>query len=116
MKLQIILVGILLVAFVSSAEAQFTDGTIILRGDVNNDSSVNSSDPIYLLAFLYQGGNSPPCMDAADVNDDGYVDGSDVIYLNNFLYLGGPAPYSPYPYCGHDPSSDSLTCSNSACH
>ncbi len=87
----------------------------ILRGDANNDTTINTSDPVYISSFLYQGGNAPPCKDAADVNDDGSLDNSDVIYLYQFLFMGGSPPASPYPYCDLDTTSDDLDCLNSAC-
>ncbi len=87
----------------------------LLRGDANNDSSVNFSDSLFINSYLFYGGSTPPCMDAADVNDDGGVDSSDVVYLNNFLFQGGSQPPSPYPSCGQDTTSDSVHCNQSAC-
>jgi len=85
------------------------------RGDANNDMQVNGSDPIFINSWLFSGGPAPSCIDAADANDDGQVNMSDSVYLNNFLFMGGPAPPPPYPSCGTDPTSDSLTCVDSAC-
>lgn len=75
----------------------FDDG-ILKRGDANNDNAVNVSDVIYLNAYLYQGGPTPPCLNQADVNKNGVVDGSDSAYLLAWLFGGGPAPPSPGPY------------------
>ena len=74
------------------------DDRILKRGDVNNDNSVDGSDPMFLNAYLYQGGPAPPCLNQADANNDGSVDGSDSIYLLQWLYNGGPAPPAPGPY------------------
>jgi hypothetical protein len=87
----------------------------VLRGDANNDGMVSVSDPTYIQNFLFEGGNTPPCMTAADANDDGQVDNSDAVYLYEFLFLGGSNPPAPYPYCGSDPTQDQLTCATSAC-
>ena len=85
----------------------------LLRGDANHDGLVNSSDPAYVLNYLFYGGSPPPCPDAADANDDGAVNLSDAVYLNAYLFSGGPPPASPFPYCGQDPTSDYLFCSSS---
>jgi hypothetical protein len=87
----------------------------LLRGDASNDGQVNVADPVYISAFLFQGGNAPSCMDAADANDDGAVNNTDVVYLYSFLFTGGPRPPAPYPYCGQDTTQDNLNCLSSAC-
>jgi hypothetical protein len=58
------------------------------RGDVDEDGSVNISDPIRLLAFLFLTGPAPPCDPVADASADGRVDISDPIRILNFLFLG----------------------------
>ncbi|MCB2231707.1 hypothetical protein KQH82_13390 [bacterium] len=67
-----------------------------LRGNVNGDGSdtVDLSDLIYLVNYLFLGGPAPLCADEADVNADSNTDLSDLIYLVNYLFLGGPAPAS----------------------
>lgn len=83
------------------------------RGDANHDGSVDGSDATYILLFLYQGGETPQCMDAADADDVGEVDQSDAIYILYWVNLGGPAPPAPGPFnCGFDPTSDTVGCSN----
>lgn len=89
---------------------------IFLRGDANNDSAVDISDPSFIYSYLFQGGPAPSCMDAADANDDGRVDISDAVYLGEFLYQGGPPPPPPFPGCGTDPTSDNLGCNSSHCN
>ena len=46
-----------------------------LRGDVDSNGSIEISDAVKLLNFLFLGALPPPCMDAADFNDRGSVDG-----------------------------------------
>ena len=72
-----------------------------VRGDTNADSSVDITDPIFLLTYLFsQGGAS--CLLALDSNDDNGVDLADAISLLTFLFNNGPAPPAPYPTCGQD--------------
>ena len=81
------------------------------RGDVNADGSVDISDSITTLGFLYLGGPEKlPCQKSADVNDDGKVDLSDAITILGNLFLGGAPPPEPFAACGADPTSDDLTC------
>lgn len=87
----------------------------LLRGDANNDGVVNPADSQFLGCYLYQGGSAPLCADAADFDDNGLVASLDLVYLNWFLYNGGAAPQQPFPYCGKDPTPDSLSCVYSHC-
>jgi hypothetical protein len=76
----------------------------LIRGDANNDGSVNLTDVIFISNL-----SVPPCnLDGGDVNDSGAIDLSDAIYLANHLYSGGPAPPSPYPGFGCDCTYDGL--------
>ena len=63
-----------------------------LRGDINNDGSVDIGDLTYLVDYLFNGGPPPPCLDEADVNGDGSVDISDLTYMVDYFFGGGPAP------------------------
>jgi len=81
-----------------------------IRGDTNNDNKVDLSDAIYLLNFLFKGGQSVSCLDTADANDDSKVDISDAINILRFLFQGGERIVAPYPEAGVDPTEDSLVC------
>jgi hypothetical protein len=84
------------------------------RGDPNGDGSMNITDGIFVLNFLFLGGSKPGCMESADANDDGAVNITDGIYMLNYLFLGGPAPRAPgapAQPCGPDPAgSPDLGC------
>jgi hypothetical protein len=94
-----------------------------LRGFVNKDNNVDLSDAVFVFQFLFLGGPSPQCRDAANVNDDSSVDISDGVYLLNFLFLGTAAPPPPFPSrgqlpgeaCSLDPTGGSLGCVLSNC-
>lgn len=91
-----------------------TGGVTYRRGDVNNDTVLNISDPSALLANLFKGGPAPTCAAAADSDDSGTLDIADAIYLFKYLFGGGPAPPSPFLTCGFDPGSP-LECPAAIC-
>ncbi|MEM7260741.1 MAG: dockerin type I repeat-containing protein [Planctomycetota bacterium] len=82
-----------------------------VRGDANDDGSIDIGDAVSILAVLFNPGTDPlECPDVGDVNDDGAFDISDAIYLLSTLFLpGSPAPLPPFPDDGNDPTPDSLT-------
>ena len=76
------------------------------RGDVNASGSVDISDAIAGLNFLFLGDDAPPCRDAADSNGDQNVDISDSVALLNFLFVGDQSIPSPgAAACGGPPPS-----------
>jgi len=66
-----------------------------VRGDANGDGEINVADIVYLVNFLYRGGDPPDPVDAGDANCDTIVDVGDVVYLVNYLYKGGDPPGCP---------------------
>ncbi|UCD63308.1 MAG: VCBS repeat-containing protein [Candidatus Zixiibacteriota bacterium] len=72
-----------------------TNGCCVgMRGNVDNDPEdlCNQDDLDYLIAWFYQGGPAPACMEEADVNGDDTVDPMDIAYLIDYLGGTGPAP------------------------
>ena len=85
------------------------------RGEVNGDGSLDVSDPVCLLSYLFVGEgpcSRPPCLDALDANDDGSIEISDPIVLLSFLFRGGPPPAPPFEECGDDPTLDGNDCAS----
>ena len=82
------------------------------RGDTNGDGSVDLSDGIATLTYLFAGTGRPGCEDAADANDTGTIDLSDAVYTFQFLFVGGAPPPAPGPWeCGDDTRPmDDLNC------
>lgn len=79
------------------------------RGDSNADGTVDLSDAVYTLGWLFQGGPEPVCQDAADANDDQTIDISDAVYALSWLFTGGDPIPAPGPAaCGDDPTEDEL--------
>jgi hypothetical protein len=80
-----------------------------LRGDPNDDGTVDISDSLFILGCKFLGTGCPGCRDAGDLNDDGQMDISDAVHGLNFLVSGGPSPPHPGPAaCGADPTLDLL--------
>ncbi|NRA76518.1 MAG: hypothetical protein HRU16_11305 [Planctomycetes bacterium] len=80
------------------------------RGDVNIDGTLDISDAIGTLNYLFQ--NLPlGCLDAVDANDDGNLDISDAVSILNYIFAGGAPPAAPGPTeCGVDSTDDALDC------
>ncbi len=74
------------ICFWCAQEPQF------LRGDANNDASIDLGDGVFILMYLFQRGPQPPCLDAADANDNGTVDIADAIHVLAYLFNNGPPP------------------------
>ncbi|MBI4606304.1 MAG: putative metal-binding motif-containing protein [Planctomycetes bacterium] len=87
------------------------------RGDSNSDGAIDLSDGIKTLNFLFTGGASPACLDAADANDSGDIDVSDGVFTFFYLFGGGEPPPLPGPLlCGEDPTLDPIACAgNPSC-
>ena len=85
-------------------------GTFV-RSDANADSSVDISDVLTVLFYLFAGNVTPPCVDALDADDSGLIQVKDAIFILDFLFRNGPAPPLPYPEPGTDPTAgDPYTC------
>jgi hypothetical protein len=64
-----------------------------IRGDVNGNGVINSTDVVYLINYLFIGGPAPvPYLETGDTNCDGLINVTDVVYLINYLFIGGPPP------------------------
>ena len=61
-------------------------------GDANGDGSVNVSDAVFIINYVFSGGNPPVPYEIGDVNCDTKVNVSDAVYLINYVFSGGHAP------------------------
>ncbi|MBD3218687.1 MAG: hypothetical protein GF310_10450 [candidate division Zixibacteria bacterium] len=64
-------------------------------GDVNNDDNINVSDIIYLINYIFNGGDAPNPFEIGDVNCNGSINVTDVVYMTNYIFMQGPAPCDP---------------------
>ena len=86
-----------------------------IRGDSNLDNSIDLSDAITLLGWLFLGDEFGYCPIAGDSNDDSALNISDVIFTLNALFGSGAPPSAPWPDCGPDPTPDFLRCYEYPC-
>lgn len=89
--------------------------TIFTRGNANGDNSIDISDVVYVLLYLFKTGSIALCQDSLDANDDGVIDISDAIYMLQFMFLNKLSPPEPFINCGVDPVPDQLDCKSSYC-
>ena len=63
-------------------------------GDANGDATIDISDVVYLISFIFSGGSAPTpyAICSGDANCDCMVDISDVVYLISYIFSGGSAP------------------------
>ena len=54
-------------------------GARLVRGDSNSDGSINLTDGVIPLIFLFSGGAPPACMDSADANAPGNIEITDAL-------------------------------------
>ncbi len=88
-------------------------GPRFVRGDANADDSINITDGVFILGFLFAGEGDPPCLAALDSNNDGARNVADAVFILNFLFGGGGnPPPAPFPECGADPSAAMVDCAS----
>ena len=75
-----------------AVEVGFVHASFVNRGDANGDGIIELGDIVYLINFVYKGGDPPCPMEAGDANCDGIVELGDIVYLINYVYKSGPAP------------------------
>lgn len=89
-----------------------------LRGNCNNDASINIADAVFKLSVLFppmgMSAPVPDCFDACDSNDDGQLNIADAVFTLSVLFppMGQVPPTfaAPTVGCGQDPTADMLDC------
>jgi Peptidase family M1 domain/Peptidase M1 N-terminal domain/Dockerin type I domain len=61
-------------------------------GDANSDESVNVSDAVWIVNYVFIGGDPPDPMEAGEANCDGNVNISDAVWIINYVFLDGNDP------------------------
>lgn len=71
-----------------------------IRADCNDDGTLDVSDAVCALRWLFLGASTPPCLAALDVDADGTITITDPIAALEFLFAAGLPPAAPFPDCG----------------
>ncbi|MBD3218653.1 MAG: hypothetical protein GF310_10280 [candidate division Zixibacteria bacterium] len=67
-------------------------------GDANFDLSVNVSDAVWVINYVFIGGDEPqPVLACGDANSDDFVNVSDAVWIINYVFIGGGAPSTCSP-------------------
>ena len=61
-------------------------------GDADGSGSIDISDAVYLILYIFAGAPAPNPLLDGDANCDQAVDVSDAVYLIAYIFTGGPAP------------------------
>jgi Dockerin type I domain len=68
-------------------------GIVRFNGDSNNDGTINVSDAVYIINYVFAGGSEPvPELYSGDANCDDLINVSDAVFIINYVFTGGPAP------------------------
>jgi hypothetical protein len=65
------------------------------RGDVNNDNVMDIRDIVYMINFVYGGGNAPypfQYLGNMNPNEDAVYDLNDIMFMIAYYFEGGPCP------------------------
>lgn len=81
----------------SRGYALTVDQTPQLCGDANSSASIDVSDAVFLIAYIFSGGIAPDPKSNGDPTCDGSVDISDVVSLIAYIFSGGPPPCASCP-------------------
>ena len=85
------------------------------RGDINEDQRLDTTDALLTLAYLFDIGAAPQCLDVIDTNDDGRANLTDPLFLMRHVFLGTTPPPPPtIANPGEDPTPDDLPCAHDA--
>jgi hypothetical protein len=61
-------------------------------GDANSDQDVNVSDAVFIINYIFVGGDPPNPIESGDCNCDGTCNVSDAVMIINYVFVGGNAP------------------------
>jgi len=61
-------------------------------GDANSDEAVNVSDAVYIINYVFAGGDPPDPIESGDANCDGTCNVSDAVWIINYVFTGGNDP------------------------
>ncbi len=66
-----------------------------VSGDANGSGTVDISDVVFLISYIFGNGAAPSPLSSGDATCDTAIDISDAVYLIAYIFSGGPAPCNP---------------------
>ena len=82
---------------IADSTALFFDYSHIIwevAGDANSDGSVNVGDGVFMINWIFRGGQPPKRLKEADPNCDGLPNVGDAVYIINYVFSSGAPPCS----------------------
>lgn len=76
----------------SGGEFNYYADAAFVPGDANGDATINVSDAVYVINYVFVAGPAPQPLESGDGNCDGVVNVSDAVFLINHVFTGGPGP------------------------
>jgi CubicO group peptidase (beta-lactamase class C family) len=61
-------------------------------GDANGDETVNVSDAVHIINYVFVGGDPPDPIESGDCNCDDTCNVSDAVWIINYVFVGGSEP------------------------
>ncbi len=74
------------------SEIRYFTTNLFVCGDANGDGNVNVGDAVFLINYVFKGGQAPDPIEAGDANGDGDVNVGDAAYIVFYVFRGGPPP------------------------
>jgi len=68
-----------------------------IPGDADDGGDVNIGDATFIVKYVFQNGDAPPCCDQADADGGGDVNIGDATYIVKFVFQNGDSPICPDP-------------------
>jgi hypothetical protein len=65
---------------------------IYMNGDADGSGTIDISDAVYLITYIFAGGPAPNPLGRGDADCSSSIDISDAVYLIAYIFSGGPAP------------------------
>ena len=66
-----------------------------LPGDVNSSGTISVSDVVFLINYIFAGGQAPRVLASADADCSRAISISDAVFLLRYIFANGPSPH----YC-----------------
>jgi len=78
----------------SRVMAFLESGSAYTIGELTQDDMIDVDDVVFMINYVYFGGETPNNIAAADTNCDGRINLVDITIIINYVFRGGPAPGS----------------------